>query len=189
MDKAVTEKSKTGRVDILYSHEFWDGPLTGVCNYDGHKFWFLYFDGAVVTNTPRIFAVYELTVAEWLLEERYLDYQENEGDEVWPGHHRSDHFNYRLPIGYFDMADKRLRPTRYRDYFVHNDKCYSPMHKASCPLGSICIVWRDDAVNLELPNIAESSSSWCVLFGKEYLTVRFCSWCGVELPEKMPIMD
>ena len=57
---------KNKPVTILYSSDYWDGPLSGACLIEGRRYWFHCVEE---TDHTRIFAYYDLTPNEWRRED------------------------------------------------------------------------------------------------------------------------
>lgn len=63
-------------VKILWEHDYWDGPLDGVCEWDGEKYYFQLIEDAII----RPYWLKRLSENEWVqLQTNHLLYQEHVG--------------------------------------------------------------------------------------------------------------
>jgi len=86
---------------LLWHCGFWDGPLSGICLFNGRKHWFRIAAAEVDSEENRIFEIIYLTDDQIRLEEeRHVVWVENVGC-----HCDYDEFNKR-PIGNIKPSEK-----------------------------------------------------------------------------------
>ena len=75
MENKMEGKNYMSGIEYVYHSGYWDGPLSGMCRYQGRRYWFSCVhdyhdttdDGRPLDQ--RIFGIYELTDSEWKEEE------------------------------------------------------------------------------------------------------------------------
>jgi hypothetical protein len=159
-------------VKLIYHSGFWDGPLSGVCEYQDKRYWFKcvhdYQDHSEKILDMRIYGVYELTPKEWENEihwhtlfqkhvgmhTEYDDAGSRSYGKVGP---QKDHHKFydaakgrkrldlegREAIGFFDRREMKFRESKYRDYWLVGETPYS-IHNKHCPCTEL-VEWRNDA--------------------------------------------
>jgi hypothetical protein len=159
-------------IKFVYHSGYWDGPLSGVCEYLDERYWFKcvhdYQDTTEKCLDMRIYALHQLTTEEWRnkdywhsLFEKHVgshtsyDKDGNRAGEVHPAdnHHKfyeeakKDRkildLEGRKPIGFFDRREMKFRDTKFRDYWLVGETPYT-IHNKHCPCSEL-VEWRNDA--------------------------------------------
>lgn len=97
-------------ITLHFHHEYYDGPLSGSCEYMGNRYWFralseLRKNALEVHSVVMIYGLYELSENEWT--------------RIDLGHQSfQNHVGYNTDYGYGDRLENKLHPReRWGTYY------------------------------------------------------------------------
>lgn len=198
-------------VKFVYHNNYWDGPLSGVCEIDGRRFYFSCVHDYGDTPDCRIYKFFDLTEEEWKEETFWYNlFVENVGDHgtydkdgkrqgtVKPQALHDNFYKHpdydkrrawkaedKLAWGFFDRREMKARAVKFRDYFIEGDRI-TDIHEPHCDYYDV-VKWRDDAQFFDFRTAPETGKKpgWAIDHDGEgdAMGARFCPMCGKKLPE------
>lgn len=200
------------RVQLLISQGWYDGTLSGICEFQGKKYTYkcLNLDLHYRTFELREVSdkyVYYSKIQRLSTSKESRDFNDDNvrvrGNGLtptcltisynqWLQRHREWATRQSGPvIGYFDSNEFRFRTEKYRDYFIQGERLDSIRHNNACDMG-LFIQWRADLHSFdEIEHFEGKSEHWGIKRSNGahvyWLRVNYCFGCGLKLPVKVDL--
>lgn len=202
-------------VKLIYHIDYWDGPLSGVCEINGRRLMFKCIHDYHDVPNWRIFKVFDLTPEEWADEDyRHKLFVENVGSHTsydsndsrifeptqpqtqWDVYHKESkkiktpNYDSKEILGYFDSDEMLSRDTKFRSYFIEGDQAIGS-HAVGCEYYDI-VTWSKSAQFYDYGKSKDGKhAGWSVSSDsapKDRLGVKFCPNCGKKMPRNVKQM-